>query len=138
MNFSNIFRYRFICDASGCHTNCPHSIGKYIWNFGDGSSVETELPKITHYFMNRGHYNVTLTIVATCPRTPPNTASVTKTVSVGLSDMALIKPILKNKEKIIEFVIRMAIQHELDSISESPDNGCETATPPQKLGDRMF
>ncbi|MBU3966935.1 MAG: PKD domain-containing protein [Euryarchaeota archaeon] len=121
---SNIFGYQKTFDASGCQTNCPHTIGKYIWNFGDGSPPETtNQKKITHYFSKRGKYNVTLTVEATCPQFPPNTAtSPPQTASVGLGDLTVIKFIWKNKRTIMYYVIRIVTDHALNSISESPDN----------------
>lgn len=120
---SNIFGYQKTFDASGCDTNCSHTIGKYIWNFGDGSPPETtNQKKITHYFSKREKYNVTLTVEATCPQLPPNTATSLQTVSVGLGDLTVIKFIWKNKGTIISLVARIVTDHALNSISDSPGN----------------
>jgi len=35
----------------------------YIWNFGDGATVNTSNPVISHVFMEIGDYNVTLTVI---------------------------------------------------------------------------
>ena len=93
--------YQKTFDASGSQSNCIHPIKKYTWNFGDGSSEETDQPKINHLYSNKGVYNVTLTIETACHCPSPNTATATKTASVGgLGDIRILKYINKHKKTI--------------------------------------
>lgn len=38
-------------------------IVKYVWNFGDGDTIEESIPKITHTYYKTQNYTVTLTVV---------------------------------------------------------------------------
>ena len=93
--------YQKTFDASGSQSNCRHPIKKYTWNFGDGSSeLVTNQPKINHLYSNKGVYNVTLTIETACHCPSPNTATATKTASVGWADILILKYINKHKRTI--------------------------------------
>ena len=106
--------YQKTFDASGSQSNCIHPIKKYIWSFGDESSEETDQPKINHSYSNKGVYSVTLTIETACPCSPPNTATATKTASVGWGDIIILKYINKHK-KTIFFSIKMAVAAAISS-----------------------
>lgn len=56
------------------------SITRYIWNFGDGSSIE-EGQVVTHSFSNEGSYEVSLTIYD--DHEVENTTTRTLTISIG-------------------------------------------------------
>lgn len=111
MGIGDIFKYQKTLDATSSQTNCIHPIKKYIWKFGDGSpELTTDQPKINHYYSNRGKYDVTLTIEAACPQSPPNTKTATKTAIVTVGDMTILKFFKRHKGTII-FAIEMAIKH---------------------------
>jgi PKD repeat protein len=50
-----------------CITSCeldPVSVNAYHWRFGDGSTEETETPRVTHAYKTAGTYTVSLTVTA--------------------------------------------------------------------------
>jgi len=40
-----------------------YGVQKYIWDFGDGNTIETTSESVNHYYVNPGKFKVTLTVV---------------------------------------------------------------------------
>jgi len=51
-----------VFDASGS-SDPDGTIVKYVWDFGDGTTLETSEPTVTHSYSAPGTYTVTLTVV---------------------------------------------------------------------------
>lgn len=60
-DFKRSKKKKIIFNASASYSN-DGKIEKYEWDFGDGHSKETSLPKVRHEYAAEGNYIVTLTV----------------------------------------------------------------------------
>lgn len=125
-----LFKYEVIFDASGSHTTCEHPIGRFIYDFGDGSNLTTTELKTIHYYSKIENYKAKMIAEATCPQTPPNTVEITIDVSVRLKNLKILRLIekrtaipsiarIKTKDHFLFRILNKEdIKIELDKIKE--------------------
>lgn len=77
-------------NATASTAAAGHTITRYAWNFGDGSTTASSSSTTSHSYSSAGLFTVTLTVTDDVGQT--NTASNTTTVSAGITALFTVSP----------------------------------------------